>query len=40
MKMESETLYFPTNKLLKISFHETELMLVNFIAVLDKTLIF
>ncbi len=38
MKMESESLYFPTNKVFKISFHESELILSNFIAVRDTTL--
>jgi len=40
MKNESITLYFPTNKLSNISFHDSELTLFNFIAVLDTTLIF
>ena len=40
MKNESFTLYFPTNKVFKISFHDSELILFNFIAVLDNTLIF
>ena len=39
MKMESYTLYFPTN-VFKISFQDSELMLANFMSVLDKTLMF
>ena len=39
MKMESETLYFPT-KVFKISFQDSELILFNFMSVLFKTLIF
>ena len=40
MKMESETIYFPANNLPNISFQDSELILVNFIPVLVKTLIF
>ena len=39
MKMESETLYFPPKTEFKISDHDSELILVNFIPVLVKILI-
>lgn len=39
MKMESFTLYFPTNKVFNISFQDSELILFNFISVLERILI-